>query len=572
MRAATLVFGVCFAAVLFAASQAQIGPTPGGGSVPNPLSTVAINDKGGQVFNAISYGWVCNGTDQSVAALALLATVSAAGGGTIYFPKCTSTYRADSQLLIPNDAMSIPNQVNIRMTGAGGGQIWGDAARDSVGAAVLDLRYTAVDGNAKIESRGAGSLLIDNLTFKDGGASNATPFVHSTNTTLTIRGNTFLGSGSATQDAIVLGGASNQTAGSGVTAPFQGYGTIIDSNQFRNLNRGVYGRTFSNSVVVTNNSWLAPAGTRAIEFAATTGNPPDTITGLVVTGNLVEMSSPMVYGIVLQAVRSSYLAGNSFYDWGGAAVSDYRFIAGSMAGTWYNTVVKALNGTTTLSQTGDSTQLTLNTFLGAFPGTNIVGDGSAASEFSKGVEVKGTRVPSDGASGPFCVRDEFVSAANICIGVDGTNGVSYIDPNKTGVSNQRLDVNPRRGPTAIDGPFLLDPTTKALVNGLNSNINLWASDSTAKSSYIRITGPSAGFSVGGFTNQGSGTSSHSGSVLTLYNSTAQQMTIVNADASSSAANRIKTLTGGNVVLRAGTSAATFIYDNTDTSWILINTN
>lgn len=566
-------YTVVLLATSFGSSTAQIGPTPGGGSIPNPLSTVAINDKGGQVFNAVSYGWVCNGTDQSTAALALLTTVNAAGGGTIYFPKCTSTYRADSQLLIPNDAMSIPNQVNIRMTGAGGGQIWGDVARDSVGAAVLDLRYTAADGNAKIESRGAGSLLIDNLTFKDGGTSNATPFIHSTNTTLTIRGNTFLGSGSATQDAIVLGGASNQTPGSGVTAPFQGYGTIIDSNQFRNLNRGIYGRTFSNSVVVTNNSWLAPAGTRAIEFAATTGNPPDIITGIVVTGNLIEMNSAMVYGVVLQGVRSSYFAGNNFNDWGGSTVSDYRFVAGSSAGTWYNTIIKSFDGTTTLTQTGDVSQLTLNTFVGAFPSTNIVGDGNAASEFSKGVEVKGSRVASNGASGPFCVRDEFTPTANICVGTDGTNGISYIDPNKTGISNQKLELNPRRGSTSVDGPFILDPTTKALANGLNSNVALWAADATAKSSYIRITGPTGAFSLGGFSNAANGTSSFGGSVLKIYNSVSQTMTIVNEDASSSAGNRIKTLTGADVILRTtAPSFVTFIYDNTDARWVLNSTN
>jgi hypothetical protein len=53
---------------------------------------------------------------------------------------------------------------------------------------------------------------------------------------------------------------------------------------------------------------------------------------------------------------------------------------------------------------------------------------------------------------------------------------------------------------------------------------------------------------------------------------AQQMTIVNNDGSSAAANRITTLTGGNVVLRAGTSSASFIYEDVSDTWILVGTN
>jgi hypothetical protein len=50
------------------------------------------------------------------------------------------------------------------------------------------------------------------------------------------------------------------------------------------------------------------------------------------------------------------------------------------------------------------------------------------------------------------------------------------------------------------------------------------------------------------------------------------MTIVNEDASSTATSRIKTLTGGNVVLRAGTSAATFMYCDVEDRFILMSSN
>lgn len=114
--------------------------------------------------------------------------------------------------------------------------------------------------------------------------------------------------------------------------------------------------------------------------------------------------------------------------------------------------------------------------------------------------------------------------------------------------------------TAINGAISTHGSSVACVNGLNSNVVPPAG------SWIRITGPTAAYSVGGFTLR------DDGRWLVIYNATAYAMTIVNEDASSTAANRIKTLTGANVVLRTGPSAATLIYDATDSRWILVSTN
>lgn len=100
----------------------------------------------------------------------------------------------------------------------------------------------------------------------------------------------------------------------------------------------------------------------------------------------------------------------------------------------------------------------------------------------------------------------------------------------------------------------------ALANGLNSNI------AKPTTSWVKLTGPTGAFSVGGFTG------GVDGSEIDVFNSVAQAMTIVNEDASSTAGNRISTLTGANVVLRAGTSAARFKYDAGNARWILISTN
>ena len=114
------------------------------------------------------------------------------------------------------------------------------------------------------------------------------------------------------------------------------------------------------------------------------------------------------------------------------------------------------------------------------------------------------------------------------------------------------------GNIAATGFISSKVTSVSVVNGLNSNI-------AVTSSYVRLTGPTLAFSVGGFTNPADGNE------ITIYNTTSNAMTIVNEDASSTAANRIKTLTGSDVVLAARTSVTTFVYDATDTRWVLAST-
>ena len=100
-----------------------------------------------------------------------------------------------------------------------------------------------------------------------------------------------------------------------------------------------------------------------------------------------------------------------------------------------------------------------------------------------------------------------------------------------------------------------------LAAGLNNNISRPAP-------YIKIAGPVAGFTITGMAQ------AIDGQVLYLFNTVAQQMTISNENVNSTAVNRIVTLTGGDVVLRAGTSFAQFIYSSTTLTgrWILMATN
>jgi hypothetical protein len=98
-----------------------------------------------------------------------------------------------------------------------------------------------------------------------------------------------------------------------------------------------------------------------------------------------------------------------------------------------------------------------------------------------------------------------------------------------------------------------------LANGANNDLAI------ANAGFVRITGPTGAFSVTGFA---AGTD---GQTLVIFNTTAQQMTLTNT-ATSVAANQIQTLTGADIVLRAGTSSASFIYDGGLSKWIVTATN
>ena len=92
-------------------------------------------------------------------------------------------------------------------------------------------------------------------------------------------------------------------------------------------------------------------------------------------------------------------------------------------------------------------------------------------------------------------------------------------------------------------------------NGANNNIDV------GDNLYVRISGPTGAFSISGIA------AGINGKRVVLYNSTAFDMTITN-DATSTAANRILTLTGADVTL-TGVSVATFVYNLTDTRWIMV---
>jgi|GEM_PF-2222914 len=120
----------------------------------------------------------------------------------------------------------------------------------------------------------------------------------------------------------------------------------------------------------------------------------------------------------------------------------------------------------------------------------------------------------------------------------------------TAAPNTKLDVN---------GDLALRSNPVTLANGANNNVAIGSFTN------IRITGPSAAFTITGLTG------GVNGKTATLYNTTANAMTISNNNVLSLAANRILTLTGADIVV-PGPGVANFIYDTTQSLWIFTGYN
>jgi len=84
-------------------------------------------------------------------------------------------------------------------------------------------------------------------------------------------------------------------------------------------------------------------------------------------------------------------------------------------------------------------------------------------------------------------------------------------------------------------------------------------------SFVRITGPNAQFTITGIT---AGTD---GQILTLYNTTNNNMILSDQSNSSTAANRIMTLNGSTANTN-GAGTMTLIYSATDARWIITAIN
>ncbi|HLP21595.1 MAG TPA: hypothetical protein VK174_14885, partial [Chitinophagales bacterium] len=131
-------------------------------------------------------------------------------------------------------------------------------------------------------------------------------------------------------------------------------------------------------------------------------------------------------------------------------------------------------------------------------------------------------------------------------------GIGTNDP------KSKLDIN--GGLSLREGPVLTLANGGAS-GGANDNIVLPDITAGVKAGFYRIVGPTAAFSVYGIVP----VAGADGQLVTLVNTTNNAMTIKN-NASSTAANGFKTLTGSDMISVAGSSSVTIQYNKTESRW------
>lgn len=192
-----------FAFALLSAPAMATPPVFNGDTVSRTMPT----------YNVKAYGAKGDGTTDDTAAFnSAISAAAANGGGTIYVPKPPVKYLILGALTVPyTGPATLPVQPPIRITGDGSAWNGYWATSPVNGSTVLDLQYTGGDGlyKAKIDTRGGGKLEIDHLTLEDTASDNFL-FIQTTNTTVHIHDNAFVGNPAntgtgVTQDVIRLG-------------------------------------------------------------------------------------------------------------------------------------------------------------------------------------------------------------------------------------------------------------------------------------------------------------------------------------------------------------------------------
>lgn len=390
----TIILSLCFA--LAAAAQVP----PGGSSnasrlrgMPPCSATVTTScvpnaDASGNV----AVGGAVLGPDQQIdvkcsgdvttTLQAAINALSAANGGIVRLS--TGSCYSTAQITVPTDAASpVPHQKPLEI--AGNGSHWSGIASPTNGGTILDLRYVGTTG--KIKLLGLGRLTLRDLSIVNATSTDSLPFIYTTNTTLHVRGVSFIGSSTASplQDAIVLGGRGAEADGT-TDGYFQGYGTVIDSNYFDYIQRGVLFQKHANAVVVSNNSWWTNcAGSAALEDW---DDASYALAGLTIVGNLIEMNG-YTNGFSFKRAIGASILGNNFYDPGAGVTSFYAFGANATTNTvvlgYQDTATKPLctgAGCPTFFRTTAAGEITLSDGTATGQGTLKVGR----------LEVKGNRI------------------------------------------------------------------------------------------------------------------------------------------------------------------------------------
>ena len=259
-----------------------------------------------------------DGSDETDLIQGAIADLVAAGGGTLLLP--ASPIGAPimvTNLVIPNDGATPAKQPVIILRGQG--PHWSGRGSSPLGGTTLEFTEAADYG--LLATNGLGLLGIQGITFRNTNPEISTPFIYTTNTTLHIVGNAFVGAktgAACDQDAIVCGGTKNIEGQSGWDHGFQGYGTLVEGNFFSGIRRIVYGRTFFNANRIIGNTAWTTCGHSAGAAIELDGDAAGEASGSfavgnVISDNLIEMPN-YLYGIRLRYASRNTIRHNNLYD------------------------------------------------------------------------------------------------------------------------------------------------------------------------------------------------------------------------------------------------------------------
>jgi hypothetical protein len=309
------------------------------GSVP-PNVAVAV---GGPVTaGGGGAGTVVNlktdGSDQTATLQAAINTAMGAGANDWLILNHNGAAVILGQLTFPNDGASPPNQRALRISGLACNANSNPIIPTS--GTILDLRYPGTVSAAKIDTRGAGQLVLEHLALVDSAEGN-TPFLHTTNTTVKLTDCFVVGKNKATstanvtQDGLILGGTTANADGT-FAGGFQGYGTVIRDCYFHNLRDCIKGQAWANGISIHDNTFWASNGGDASHGAIHFQGGVTAVQGNYLSGNLIEIPN-YINAIFLEQCSGCSLIANHFYD--DSAASQYYVHCG--AGSSFNLVMQA---------------------------------------------------------------------------------------------------------------------------------------------------------------------------------------------------------------------------------------
>jgi hypothetical protein len=225
--------------------------TPSAGQVPTATSSTAatwqtpvagltgVIDVTQSPYNCVGDGT----TDNSSCVSSALTAVTAAKGGTLFFPG--GTYRFNSQIVMPNDGGTPPYSQSIRLLGTGVFLPWLDSSKATGHTTVFDIRYAGTNG-AKLISMGYGLLDIGGISFVENGNPTTTWGINAaTLTSIAVASNvatvtTVAANPLVANNTIFVSGASPTTLnGTWHIA------TVTDSTHFTFATTGVSNATFN---------------------------------------------------------------------------------------------------------------------------------------------------------------------------------------------------------------------------------------------------------------------------------------------------------------------------------------